>query len=1332
MSRAFDEEHAGERSDRRRRWPWVLFGIVLVLALLVALAPVLARPLVERALVGALERELDAEASIEELSLSHGGTLRLEGLALADASGPLAEVDSLEASAGLLALLRGAFEGSLVVDGFLVHARVDEEGRWNWSEAARRGRERSGREAPEHERDEDEPGQAPDVAARIEARNGRIVLSGPQGGAELRDLSFEATVDGLERAAPLALHARLVEAGGEGAGTLDLDGTVTLAGADGRLDARGVRGELTLAVEGVRLDALEPVLTAALPLESLAGRLDGRADLALEEGFALVGTGEGTLAELVLGGTRAGAAPVTIETTRLAFSGERGAAGATTQRLTLSSDGLLELRWDGTTTRAPGGTAGVEDGAPDAGRLEGTLGLEGDVGRLAEVAAAWAPLERGLRLDGRLLGSARLSAALEGGAPERFALDASLSVEGLAARDAQGRPVDLGELAASRLAIALEADLAAGSLAWSGLDAALGPVVLQGAGSVTGLGAAQALALGESRLSFAADLERLGATLAPVLELGELRMRGRIDGELTARADATAGPDAPGGTIEATEIGGRLDVADLFVAREADAPALEIGAVEARLAGSHEPAAGRLALRELRWTSDFLRLAAQGELTREAPEPEEPADPTGPSGPTGPSAPSVISRYAVDLTGTLELDPPRLGATLGALLGTTRLEGAPLAGSFALRGTAPDLELRLDAASEGVRVVRAAEPGAEARTITLDQLALEADVALGAGGTAELRQARLRTASLSAAASGRWAGPRSADTALELSLAGELQPILLDLGLERPTPGRSLEGTLDVRTQVTGAAEALSLEGAAEVRELRLTTTAEGAARPFTLHEPALRLSWQARATLPEEAPGAPSAPRAPSANGEASAHPAAAPIELAFERLELDAQLARGQASGRIALPPAPEDSGERALVLDDVRGELTYVPERVGALLAPWLPGELSGAEEERIVFALSGSTDELDWAHVLAGTEGRASVALGRFRTAGLDTQGDLELELDGGRTSFDGAWQANGGQLALAGVLDLAEEREPAAAQPAAAGGAAPAPSHVTLRMDQVRATSGLAALLSFVHPAFAAAEEAEGGRLEGVIDADLRLSYAAPLAPEALEGGWAGLPKGPFEGGGTFAIHGLRLAGSPLLGEMLAELGVDPQEGYDLRPLEFRVEQGRLSYVNPWTWTLGGTETTFTGSVGLDRTLDLAWNVPVSAGLVERYGFLESLQGQTLSIPIGGTVKRPQLAWEDALADLAQRFATTELTERLGLGGVLGGGGDDDGEEGGEQGGGAKDDPAALLEQAQELWDAGEKAEAARIYQRLREEFKLSLVYLLNRDEIKDRAKWKPK
>ena len=98
----------------------------------------------------------------------------------------------------------------------------------------------------------------------------------------------------------------------------------------------------------------------------------------------------------------------------------------------------------------------------------------------------------------------------------------------------------------------------------------------------------------------------------------------------------------------------------------------------------------------------------------------------------------------------------------------------------------------------------------------------------------------------------------------------------------------------------------------------------------------------------------------------------------------------------------------------------------------------------------------------------------------------------------------------------------------------------------------------------------------------------------------------------------------------------------------------------------------------------------------------------------------------------ALADLAQRFATTELTERLGLGGVLGGGGGGDGEEGGEQGGGAKDDPAALLEQAQELWDAGEKAEAARLYQRLREEFKLSLVYLLNRDEIKDRAKWKPK
>ena len=43
----------------------------------------------------------------------------------------------------------------------------------------------------------------------------------------------------------------------------------------------------------------------------------------------------------------------------------------------------------------------------------------------------------------------------------------------------------------------------------------------------------------------------------------------------------------------------------------------------------------------------------------------------------------------------------------------------------------------------------------------------------------------------------------------------------------------------------------------------------------------------------------------------------------------------------------------------------------------------------------------------------------------------------------------------------------------------------------------------------------------------------------------------------------------------------------------------------------------------------------------------------------------------------------------------------------------------------------ELWSQGKRKEAAALYLRLREDFKLSLTYALNKDRIKDRAKYTP-
>jgi hypothetical protein len=203
-------------------------------------------------------------------------------------------------------------------------------------------------------------------------------------------------------------------------------------------------------------------------------------------------------------------------------------------------------------------------------------------------------------------------------------------------------------------------------------------------------------------------------------------------------------------------------------------------------------------------------------------------------------------------------------------------------------------------------------------------------------------------------------------------------------------------------------------------------------------------------------------------------------------------------------------------------------------------------------------------------------------------------------------------------------------------------------------------------------------------------------------------------------------------------EMLELFGVDAAKELTLKPLEFLVTDGRVSYAKDWTWTIAGAPTSFAGSVGLDRTLALQWKVPVTDALVARYGFLDSLRGETVTLPIKGTVTRPSLDVKGALKDLALKAAGRGILE--GLGGEEAREGEEEkglgetlrerlGEEVGI--GGTGEDPAKLLADADRLWDAGQKVEAAALYSKIREEHKLSLVYTLNRDRIKERAKYKP-
>ena len=547
----------------------------------------------------------------------------------------------------------------------------------------------------------------------------------------------------------------------------------------------------------------------------------------------------------------------------------------------------------------------------------------------------------------------------------------------------------------------------------------------------------------------------------------------------------------------------------------------------------------------------------------------------------------------------------------------------------------------------------------------------------------ELGSARVKSAPLEATAKGRIDRLTSGDDlALDLDegVSTTLTRLLAELPPDGGFPIREGRGSVNAQVNLRGGTDELEIEGSAEITGLELGIETEATGEElWTIAES--KVSAELRGTL------------------------VASSGNLSIERLALDSETARGEVSGQVRnLVGGGDESTGEDVVLEGVRGDLHYVPDRLGPLLAPWLPGRLSGEEAERVSFELEGRASEIDPLVLLAGTEGQAEVGLGRFELGGFDTDGTLRVDL-GEKTAWEGEFSANGGTLTMTGEMDLRE----------AGPDGAPPRSRIAVEMSGVGANSKLSPLLSMVHPAFAAVDNLEKGEIEGSIACDLDLTFDGALTPELLEGGWDALPKANLNGTGRLSISDAALRGSPLFDLMLGELGADPQRTMSIRPVEFAIEKGRLRYAKPWTWTIDGTKTTFTGSIGLDETLSLTWNVPIDDKLVAKHDYLRALSGEVIEVPLGGTVRSPRLDWQGVIGDLASKALQNEVKDRLGLN-----------RDGGKSG----QDPASMLREADRLWKEGKKVEAAAIYKEIREKHKVSVVYALNRDRIKKRAKYR--
>jgi hypothetical protein len=335
------------------------------------------------------------------------------------------------------------------------------------------------------------------------------------------------------------------------------------------------------------------------------------------------------------------------------------------------------------------------------------------------------------------------------------------------------------------------------------------------------------------------------------------------------------------------------------------------------------------------------------------------------------------------------------------------------------------------------------------------------------------------------------------------------------------------------------------------------------------------------------------------------------------------------------------------------DLTGELAYDLESIAAILATYIDGlKMSGTDKKQFVLrgplpalATFASQDprqptvqKLVWPKQLVG---RAGVGWTSAEMYGLPLgKGSLDATLENGIVDF--------------APLDVAVADGRLKAWPRIVLSNEPMVFQLAkgTQADQVQITPQMCQTwLKFVAPLLADATRAEGKFSATVEGATLPL-----------------LSPGYGDARGTLTVHGARVGPGPLAEQyvLLAhqvrailerkplDAGFKPSdvEWLTLSQQDVPVElnSGRV-YHRGLQIMVRDTTLVSTGSVGVDQTIALLVEVPIRDEWVAKDRLLSGLRGQTLKIPIGGTVSQPQVD-KRVLEQLAAQFINNAAGQLL--------------------------------------------------------------------------------
>lgn len=336
------------------------------------------------------------------------------------------------------------------------------------------------------------------------------------------------------------------------------------------------------------------------------------------------------------------------------------------------------------------------------------------------------------------------------------------------------------------------------------------------------------------------------------------------------------------------------------------------------------------------------------------------------------------------------------------------------------------------------------------------------------------------------------------------------------------------------------------------------------------------------------------------------------------------DMQSAAGETLIKIIKGTVEQSTDEQTNTMN-AEIEAEYDLQAISGFAAPFLPEGLKvrGKRKDRLVLSSQWPQDAPE--QKIANLNGTGGFGFERAEYAGLNV-GPTELTMDIRQGVVNMAipeTPANQGKLRFAGTIDLNEEpmflrlSEP------------------TALLENVQINDIISSqLLTYVNPIFAGAV-----RTSGLANLTCR-KLVLPLS--------SGHPD-KLDIDGTVNIADVRLQAGDFLGQIMALINLRQTVQLQVRPTDFLVQQGRVSY-RDMAIELGDYPLNFSGSLGLDNSLSMNVKLPLSMNF--RPVRLADAGANRIEIPLGGTVQKPAIDTERLLQQQLEQQRDRLIQEGL--------------------------------------------------------------------------------